>query len=146
MKLLHFDQKIHLPENTSPDNPITLFTIYYISEIIDIIIKYTNNYIRELKDNSRLYTRANKQYPTNREELYIFFTIRIYITLYINNEISDYWNKSNFIPKHEITKYINRNRFQEFYIRVRLAGTETDGLYIKVSKALLILLLFFVRF
>ncbi len=44
MKLPHFDWQIHLPEHTSPDDPITLFTMYYTPEIIDMIIKNTNNY------------------------------------------------------------------------------------------------------
>ena len=60
MKLPYFGWEIHLPENTSPDDPITLFTIYYTSEIIDLIIEHTNNYIREPKDNTRPYTRVNK--------------------------------------------------------------------------------------
>ncbi len=38
MKLPHFDWEIHLPENVSPNDPITLFTIYYTPEIIDIIV------------------------------------------------------------------------------------------------------------
>jgi hypothetical protein len=46
IKLPDFDWEIHLPENTSPDNPITLFTIYYTPEIMDMIIKNTNNYTR----------------------------------------------------------------------------------------------------
>ncbi len=44
MKLPDFGWEIHLPENTSPDDPITLFTMYYTPEIMDIIVENTNNY------------------------------------------------------------------------------------------------------
>jgi hypothetical protein len=44
IKLPHFDWEIHLPENASPNDPITLFTMYYTPEIMDMVIKNTNNY------------------------------------------------------------------------------------------------------
>jgi hypothetical protein len=47
MELPDFGYKIALLENTSPDDPITLFTIYYTPEIINIIVEKTNNYLRE---------------------------------------------------------------------------------------------------
>ena len=59
------------------------------------------------------------------------------MTLYINNKISDYWDKSNFVLKHEIIKYINKNWFQELYIRVQLIRIKANGPYIKVNKVLL---------
>jgi hypothetical protein len=37
-KCLDFDFKITFPLNTSPDNLITLFTLYYILEIIESIV------------------------------------------------------------------------------------------------------------
>jgi hypothetical protein len=46
MKLPHFGWEIHLPENVSPDDPITLFTIYYTPEVMNIIVQNTNNYVR----------------------------------------------------------------------------------------------------
>jgi hypothetical protein len=42
-----FGYEIALLENTSPDDLITLFTMYYTPEIINIIVKKTNNYLRE---------------------------------------------------------------------------------------------------
>jgi Transposase IS4 len=90
MKLPDFDWEITLPKNTSPDDPITLFTMYYTPEIMDIIVEKTNDYIREPANDSLPYARANQWYPTCRGELYIYFAIRIYMTLYVMNEISDY--------------------------------------------------------
>jgi hypothetical protein len=56
------------------------------------------------------------------------------------NEILDYWDISSFIPDHLITSYMSRNRFQELYICVRLAGSVAEGPYAKVSFILLFLL------
>jgi Transposase IS4 len=140
MKLPDFGWEITLPENASPDDPITLFTMYYTPEIMDMIVERTNEYAREPEDDSLPYARANQWYPTCRGELYIYFAIRIYMTLYVMNEISDYWDTSKFTPDHSITSYMSRNRFQELHMRVRLAGREAEGPYAKVSFILLFLL------
>ena len=60
MKLPNFAWEITLPENTSPDDPTTLFTMYYTPEIINTIVKKTNNYLREPTDDSCLRARANE--------------------------------------------------------------------------------------
>ncbi len=44
VKLPHLRWEIYLPENTSPNDPITLFTIYYTPEMMDMIVESTNNY------------------------------------------------------------------------------------------------------
>jgi hypothetical protein len=47
MQLSQFGWEITLPEDVSLVNPITLFTIYYIPEILHLIVKKTNYYIRK---------------------------------------------------------------------------------------------------
>jgi hypothetical protein len=59
MQLLPFGWEITLPEDVSPDNPITLFTMYYTPEIIDLIVEKTNTYLRKPQDDSTPYARAN---------------------------------------------------------------------------------------
>jgi len=146
MKLPHFDWQINLPDTASPDDPITLFTLYYTPEIMDMIVQNTNNYTRHPKNESLPYARANEWYPTSRGELYVFFAIRIYMSYIVMNEISDYWNSGENTPDHPIQKHMSRNRFQELHMRVRLANADADGPYAKVSKEPLIFILFFVRF
>jgi hypothetical protein len=90
MKLPYFLWQINLPENVSPDNPITLFTIYYTPEIIDLIVQKTNSFKREADDPGRPRLRANGWYPTCSREIYIYLAIRIYITLIVYNKILDY--------------------------------------------------------
>jgi hypothetical protein len=133
MQLPNFGWEINLPEDASPDDPITLFTMYYTPEIIDMIVEKTNSYLREPKDESSPYARANKWYPTCHGEIYVYFAIRIYMTLYICNEIADYWNTKDFTPEHPISAYMSRNRFQELHMRVRAHGKEAKGPYAKVS-------------
>lgn len=59
MQLPQFGWKITLPKDVSPDDPITLFTMYYTPEIIDLIIEKTNNYVQKPQDESCPYARAN---------------------------------------------------------------------------------------
>jgi hypothetical protein len=146
IKLPYFSWEIYFPEDVSLDDFITLFTIYYTPEIMDIIIKNTNNYARKPRNKLVSCTGANEWYPTCCKELYLYFAIRIYMTLVVFNEIFDYWNTTSIMPTHEITKWIARDRFQELYIRVRLAGMGIEGVYAKVSKALFISFLFFIKF
>jgi hypothetical protein len=44
------DPAIHLLEYVSPDNPITLFTLYYPPEIIEYIVEITNLNPQELRN------------------------------------------------------------------------------------------------
>jgi Transposase IS4 len=134
MQLPNWGWEINLPDNVSPDDPITLFTMYYSPEIIDLIVESTNNYMRKPRDESRPYARANAWYPTSRGEIYVYFAIRIYMTLHVDNEIADYWTTKEMTPEHPITKYMSRNRFQELHMRVRVHGEEAEGPYAKVSE------------
>ena len=134
IQLPDWDWDIILPEDVSPDDPITLFTIYYTLEIIDLIVERTNKYQREPQDDSCPHVRANAWYPTYRREIYIYFIIWIYMTLHEDNEIVDYWTTKEITPDHLITKYLSRDRFQELYIYVRFYGEEEKGLYAKVSE------------
>jgi hypothetical protein len=47
IKYPDFNIEITLPLNTSPDNLISLFTLYYTLEIIESIVCYTNKVSRE---------------------------------------------------------------------------------------------------
>jgi hypothetical protein len=85
---------------------------------MDMIVENTNNYARKSRNELASRARAKEWYLTYREELYLYFTIRIYITLIILNEIFNYWNKTKIMLIHEIMKWMTRDRFQELYMRV----------------------------
>jgi hypothetical protein len=56
------------------------------------------------------------------------------MTLFVCNEISDYWNTNELTPIHPISAEMSRDRFQELHIRVRLARSEAIGPYDRVSN------------
>lgn len=90
IKLDHVEPEITLPDTASPDDPITLFCLYYSLVIIDRIVKYTNSRYRAPRDANAPDTRVNAWYPIYPREIYIFIAIRIYMTLNVQPEISDY--------------------------------------------------------
>ena len=91
MKLPHFFPEITLPYTASPDDPITLFDLYYPPDIIEKLVQRTNNYNRIPRDLTLRHARANGPFdPTWPGEIYTYFAIRIYMTLTIENKISDY--------------------------------------------------------
>lgn len=90
MELPDFEFDICLPETASPDNPITIFTLYYTPKIISTIVQNTNSYHREPQDSSKPHSRANKWYSTDEGEIYSYFALRIYMMVYPLNEIAGY--------------------------------------------------------
>lgn len=46
-----FNIKLHLLKDISPDNLITLFTLYYKLEIVDRIVEATNAYQKAILEN-----------------------------------------------------------------------------------------------
>jgi hypothetical protein len=133
MDIPDFGYEIQLPESASCDDPISLFDLYYSPEIMDELVRYTNEAQRNSKDPQKPHCRAGNWYPTCRSELYTYLGIRIYMTLHVENEISDYWNTSNITPNHYIQKYMTRDRFQELHLRFRCHGSNTSGPYEKGS-------------
>jgi hypothetical protein len=139
-----FEFEISLPPDVSPDDPITLFILYYTPEIIESIVQHTNNVVRKPQDSTQPRARANAWYPTCTKEIYLFLAIRIYMMLFPLDEVADYWNSNRLFPQHEITQLMCRDRFQELHMRYRVAPpTGYKTLWDRVcilSKSLLILL------
>ena len=85
-----FDFEIRLPAAIDLRDAFALFSLYYTPEIIESIAEYTNSSLREAEYPYLSRSRANQWYPTCAKELYTFFAIRIYITIFPLNRISDY--------------------------------------------------------
>ena len=134
MKIPEFASHVNLP-TTCANDPLAIFLLYYTPEIIDIIVRNTNDFIlKPQKDTAKNRSRVYDQVPTNRHEIYQYFGIRIYMTIHIENEIQDYWSNKPNAPIHSIAKIMSRDRFQALHRRVRLAGGETQGPYKRVSS------------
>ena len=89
-KCPNFEFEITLPADTSLDDPITLFALYYTPEIIDQIVRHTNNHTRKSQDPSKPNARVNQWYPTFAKEIYLFLAIKIYMTLFLIDKVTDY--------------------------------------------------------
>ena len=129
-----FGYVIQLPESSSPDDPISIFDLYYSPEIVDQIVRYINQFVREPQVPGKPCSRALNWYPICQAEVYTYLAIRIYMTIHVENELSDYWNTSKDSPIHSISKHISRDRFQELHIRWRYHRTDASGPYEKVCK------------
>jgi hypothetical protein len=90
MKCPDFDIEICLPPHTCGNDPLSLFTLYYTPEIVQMIVDYTNSYSREPRDSTKPKSRVLKWYPTCTKEIYIFLAIKIYMTIYPMNQVQDY--------------------------------------------------------
>lgn len=123
--------KIHLPEGVSPNDPISIFLLYYPPKIIDIIVQRTNEFNREPEHPDTLFARANNWFPTSRPEIYTYLGMRIYMMINPLPEIADYWSTSKLKPQHPISERMSRDRFQELHIRYRIHSAETKGTYRK---------------
>jgi hypothetical protein len=132
MKCPDFDLEITLPDHVSPDDPITLYTLYYTPEIINQIVLYTNNVPRQPQDRTRPNARASTWYPTSCPEVYIFLGIRIYMTLFAMDDVADYWSTHSLFPKHPITQYMTRDRWQELHMRYKVAPVGHQTLWDRV--------------
>lgn len=131
---------IILPDDVYPTNPFSLFNLYYTIEIMDYIVNITNEYDRAVSKTPEGRARGIDWHPTNRQEMYIFLSIRIYMTLHVENEIKDYWNTLKMAPIHPITKYMPRARFEELHIRYRVGDDDTTT-YTRVCHLILLLYL-----
>jgi len=136
IEIPEFVLQINLP-TTCANDPLAIFLLYYTPEIIDMIVKNTNDFIlKPQKDTAKKRSRVYNWVPTNRHEIYQYFGIRIYMTIHIENEIQDYWSIKSNVPIHSIARIMPRDRFQALHRRVRIAGENTQGPYERVRSLL----------
>lgn len=121
MKLKEWDSKITLPEGVDPANPMDLFGLYYTNEMMETITKHTNLYERYPEDPELPHARAHKWTPVTKQDMYLFFAIRVYMTLYPEKQLNYYWDTHPLTPSHPFTQYIGRDTFQELRMRYRVA-------------------------
>jgi hypothetical protein len=111
VKCPDFDMEITLLLNTSLNDLISLFMLYYTPEIIESIVCYMNKVPREPHDLSIPYNKANAWYLTCAKEIYFYFAIRVYITEFPIDNVAGYWSNNPLFPQHRLMKFISRDRF-----------------------------------
>ena len=127
-----FDHTITLPPGVDPSDPINLFLLYYNSDMVDLMVESTNEALRTPSDPEKVHSRAHSWYSTTTPEIYTYFAMRIYMTIIDLPEVPNYWDQSCICPKHPITNYINRNRFQELHTRFRYTPPSVKDIFKRV--------------
>ena len=87
MRLDEFEYEVHIPEDCSPEDPISLFILYYNPDIVKAIVLATNTYQRDARTPG---SRAAAWEPTTSKEIYLYLAFCIYMTVYPLNSIEGY--------------------------------------------------------
>jgi len=102
---------LNLPPNIDIHDPFKLFSLFFIDEIIDKLVEWTNKHAElypsdEKAEHLRLWQLICKQ------ELYAYFGVLIYMGITIELCIEDYWNDlDTYGTEHIVKKYIAVARF-----------------------------------
>jgi hypothetical protein len=127
---------IHLPVAIQYYNAYALFRQYFTKAIVESIVEYTNTCSRKAYQDPCSQSKMEGWFDTTVDEIFVFYAIRIYMTLHIENKLKDYWKTKENTPFHPITKHISRDRYLVLHVRLRICPPGTDGAYLKVSYSL----------
>ena len=91
-----------------------MFKLFFTNKIIDKLAEWTNKYTELYPIEEAKF--AYKQKPTNRQELYAYFGVLIYIGITIESSIKDYQGDLELASAGYVVKnYIGLVRFQQLH-------------------------------
>ena len=94
MILPDFCPKISLPSHVKPDNAWALFELFLPRDQLAVIVRHTNDHVDHLDqyelDENTSKTRLYQWTPLTIKEAYVYFGIRIYMGIHIENRIRFY--------------------------------------------------------
>lgn len=94
-------------------SPFDFFTLFFDDEVVNLILVETNRYahnkLNEANTSSK--SRINKWIDIDRDELYVFLGIIMWMGLVKMPSISHYW-RTSILYKNSIPMYMSRNRFE----------------------------------
>jgi hypothetical protein len=123
---LDFQPQIKLPLSVSSTDPFAIFSLFFTDEILQEIVDFTNQNIKE-PDLSKPHSRSHSWYNTTLPEIKVYLGILIYMGLHIENQIEDYWSTDEDSPQHAVRKYMSRNRFEILHRRFCLCAPPPKG-------------------
>ncbi|XP_059060598.1 piggyBac transposable element-derived protein 4-like [Achroia grisella] len=95
--------------------PIDIYRLFLTDEIIDKIVRDTNNYatkyFEDNQDNVKAKSRLKAWKPTDDEEIRKFFGVILVMGLNTVPHINDYWSKKSIYRNEYICSTISRDRF-----------------------------------
>ena len=112
-----FRYRINLPSTVNPMYLLEIWDLFFPEEVVDILVQNTNKsglYWANIGPRNR---RAVVWQDVTVTEMYSYFAILIYIGLYIENQIEQYWSQNTgSMPQHTpVQKAIARDCFQQIY-------------------------------
>ena len=118
----------NLPPDPNINDPLAIFKLFFIDEIMDKLAKWTNEYA-ELYPAEETQS-ARKWKPTDRQQLYAYFGVLIHIGITIESSIEDYWSDLESAgAEHVVKNYIGLVRFQQLdrYFRCTAPWPKEDS-------------------
>ena len=106
-----FTHGYRLLPNTTPRNPYAIFSLFFTESILERLIQHTNEYaflyLGPITPHSRAWI------PTTISEFRAFLGVSIWIGLYIESSIKDFWNTDplNRPIYHQVLNYMSLVRW-----------------------------------
>ena len=102
-----------LPD-TTPDDPYTIFSLFFTESILETLVRYTNEYAFLYYSGPKTpYSRT--WYPTTISEFRAFLGVSIQMGLHLESGITDFWNTDplNGPIYYQVMNYISLVRWQQ---------------------------------
>ncbi|XP_068112813.1 uncharacterized protein [Hyperolius riggenbachi] len=93
--------------------PLDIFRIFFPPQVMEHIARETNNYYRDLTQNTAPspHSQLHKWTDTTPEELYVFFGISLLMVRTKKLSKDEYWSTDPLIATPQFSDYMSRNRY-----------------------------------
>jgi hypothetical protein len=123
-QLLHINTRA-LRVKELPNAPIDFFLSFIPYSLVERWVQYTNSWVTSLLHERTLRARARlrKWKPTTTPEIYVFLAILIYIGIFQQSKVQDFWKTSgdgHQRPDHSIIEYMTFNRWWLLFRHIRI--------------------------
>lgn len=114
-------------------SPLTLFSLFFSDTVLADLAKNTNAYAMSngagATENARQWTK------TTEDELRIFLGIIVYMGVFKQSSITDYWTTNPEYPQHNIVDFMSLKRFQQLkrFLHVSHPDTPVQHFFSKVE-------------
>ena len=103
----------YLPNNMNPDDPYTIFSLFFNEETLQVLVQHTNKYAFLHPGPSGPESRI--WFPTTVKEFQAYLGVSIWMRLHLKSRITEFWNTNPLNgPIHEqVFKHISLKRWQQ---------------------------------
>jgi hypothetical protein len=110
LHIANFDDygTLNLPPDLYLYDPLAIFKLFFTNKIIEKLMEWINKYaeLYPVEEDAKFIRRWK---PIDRQELYAYFSILIYIGITVESSIKDYWDNLelasvDYIVKNSVSK------------------------------------------